>query len=260
MSDVLERILADKRARLARGEYAGAAAVVSSPPRSPTDGARFVASLAEPGPRIVAEIKARSPSAGEILPGADGKVETFGLLYRRGRAAAISVVVEEDHFGGKPAWLPRAKDISGLPVLMKDFVVDERQLDFAVALGADAVLLIVRALSDPELASLARAARQRGLALVVEAHDEAEIERAAALAPDVIGVNSRNLTTFETDVGRLESLARHLPTGPIPLAESGIRGRADIERLSAAGYRAFLIGEHLLRSEDPEEFLRALRS
>jgi indole-3-glycerol phosphate synthase len=256
MSDVLQRILADKRARLTRGEYSG---VGAAPPRRPTDGARFVASLSEPGYRIVAEIKAKSPSAGEILPGADGRVETFGLLYRRGHAAAISVVVEEDHFGGKPGWLPRAKEISGLPVLMKDFVVSEQQLDFAVALGADAVLLIVLALSDGELTSLARGARERGLAIVVETHDEAEIDRAAAVAPDVIGVNARNLETFETDIGRLESLAPRLPQGPILLAESGIRSRADLERLAASGYRAFLIGEHLLRSEDPEEFLRALR-
>jgi indole-3-glycerol phosphate synthase len=256
MSDVLQRILADKRARLTRGEYSG---VGAAPPRRPTDGARFVASLSEPGYRIVAEIKAKSPSAGEILPGADGRVETFGLLYRRGHAAAISVVVEEDHFGGKPGWLPRAKEISGLPVLMKDFVVSERQLDFAVSLGADAVLLIVLALSDGELSSLARGARERGLAVVVETHDETELDRAAAVSPDVIGVNARNLETFETDIGRLESLAPRLPRGPIPLAESGIRGRADLERLAASGYRAFLIGEHLLRSEDPEEFLRALR-
>ena len=256
MSDVLERILASKRARLNRGEYSGGSKLSS---RAATNGARFVASLSEPGPRIIAEIKAKSPSAGEILPGADGKVETFALLYRRGRAAAISVVVEEDHFGGRPEWLPRAKDISGLPVLMKDFVVDERQLDFAVALGADAVLLIIRALPDAELAALARAARERGLAVVAEAHDEAEIVRAATLAPDVIGVNSRNLTTFQTDVGILEALAGKVPSGPIPLAESGIRGPADLERLSAAGYRAFLIGEHLLRAADPEEFLRAVR-
>jgi indole-3-glycerol phosphate synthase len=253
---ILQRILASKRERLERGEYAPGARV---PPRVPTDGARFVAALSEPGPRIVAEIKAKSPSAGEILAGANGKIETFALLYRRGHAAAISVVVEEDHFGGRPEWLPRAKDISGLPVLMKDFVVDDRQLDFAVSIGADAVLLIVRALSDEELTALARGARDRGLAVVAEAHDEAEIRRAAASAPDVIGVNSRNLATFETDVGRLESLAPSLPMGPIPLAESGIRGRSDLDRLEASGYRAFLVGEHLLRAEDPEEFLRALQ-
>ncbi len=254
MSDALERILADKRARLARGEYAPRGAA-----ERPTDGARFLASVSEPGTRIVAEIKAKSPSAGEILPGADGRIETFALHYRRGHAAAISVVTEEDHFGGRPEWLPRVKSISGLPVLMKDFVLAERQLDFAVSLGADAVLLIVRALSDAELATLARGARERGLAAFVEAHDEAEIARAAAAAPDVLGVNARDLASFETDLARMESLARSIPAGPVPMAESGIRGRADVERLAAAGYRAFLVGETLLRSEDPEDDLRALR-
>src|SRR5262249_17794384 len=112
VSDVLERILVSKRTRLGRGEYSSGSKLS---PRAATNGARFVASVSEPGPRIIAEIKAKSPSAGEILPGADGKVETFALLYRRGRAAAISVVVEEDHFGGRPEWLPRAKDVSGLP-------------------------------------------------------------------------------------------------------------------------------------------------
>jgi len=253
MSNVLDRILADKRARLARGEYAARGAA-----ERPTNGGAFVASLREPGPRIVAEIKARSPSAGEILPGADGRIETFALHYRRGRAAAISVVVEEDHFGGRPEWLPRARRISGLPVLMKDFVIDERQLDFAVSLGADAVLLIVRALADAELAALAAGARQRGLAVVAEAHTAPEILRAAAVAPDVLGVNARNLASFETDLEAVESLGRSIPSGPVPMAESGMRGRADVERLSAAGYRAFLVGEALLRSEDPEDELRAL--
>jgi indole-3-glycerol phosphate synthase len=255
MTSILDRIVADKRARLARGEYAPGKA----PPR-PTDGARFVAALREPGVRIVAEIKARSPSAGEIVAGADGKLESLALAYRRGRAAAISVVTEEDHFGGRPDWLPRAKRISGLPVLMKDFVVEERQLDFALSLGADAVLLIVRALSDTELGALRDGARQRGLACVVEAHDAAEIARAARVEPDVIGVNARDLTSFSTDLARLSALAPELPAGPVRLAESGIARREQVARLRTAGYDAFLVGESLLRSEDPEEALRELRS
>ncbi len=252
---VLDRILADKRRRLSRGEYApeGSAGRVS-------DGARFVAALREPGTRIVAEIKARSPSAGEILPSADGKVETVALAYRRGHAAAISVVVEEDHFGGRPEWLPRAKRISGLPVLMKDFFLSERQLDFAVSLGADAVLLIVQALDDRELADLARGARERGLAAVVEAHDAEEIHRAVAIGPEVLGVNSRDLATFATDLGALASLASRIPAGPVRLAESGIASARDIVALSAAGYDAFLVGESLLKSEDPEEALRGFLS
>ncbi len=255
MNDVLEGILATKRGRLARGEYAPRPGA----PRRPTDGAAFVASLRAPGTRIIAEFKAKSPSAGTLVTSPATKVESFGLHYRRGHAAAISVVIEEDHFGGDPAWIPRLKSISGLPVLMKDFVVDERQLDFAVSLGADAVLLIVRALPVEDLSRLRRAARERGLAAVVEAHEPLEIPRAAEVAPEVVGVNARDLATFRTDVGSIGAMAREIPPGPVRLAESGIRSRADIERLSAAGFEAFLVGESLLRAEEPEEELRSLR-
>ena len=255
-ASVLDRIVADKRARLARGEYEPPARRTSPPP----DGARFVASLREPGVRIIAEIKHCSPSAGEILQGADGKIETFALAYRRGHAAAISVVTEEDHFGGRPDWLSRARSMSGLPVLMKDFIIQERQLDFASALGADAVLLIARCLSDEELAAFSRGAKERGMAVVAEAHDEAEIARAAAAAPDVLGVNARDLTSFTTDLSRVASLARAIPAGPVRLAESGIAARSDVARLAQAGFDAFLIGEALLKSEDPEELLRELKS
>jgi indole-3-glycerol phosphate synthase len=254
VSDVLAEILAAKRARIARGEYAP-----QGPADRPTDGARFVASLREPGTRIVAEFKAKSPSAGEIVHGADGKVESFGIVYRRGHAAAISVVTEEDFFGGRPDWLPRMKSISGLPVLMKDFILSERQLDFAVSLGADAVLLIARALGEADLGALRGAARDRGLVAVVEAHDAAEIRRAAALGPEVLGVNARDLSSFETNLETVASLAPEIPAGPVRLAESGIRTREDIARLKQAGFEAFLVGETLLRAEDPEETLRELR-
>lgn len=256
MRDVLAQIVADKRVRLARGEYA--AAPGTSAAASP-DGRRFVAALRQPGVRIVAEIKHRSPSAGEILPGAEGKVETMALAYRRGHAAALSVVVEEDHFGGRPEWVARAKRISGLPALWKDFVVAPQQIEFAAALGADAILLIARVLSDAELTSLSGAAKTLGLAVVTEAHDAAGIARAAAADPDVLGVNARDLESFATTLETLETLAPSLPAGPVRLAESGIRTAADVRRLREAGYEAFLVGEALLRSEDPEEALRELR-
>jgi len=255
MTPILDRILMAKRARLDRGDYAAAPAV----PVTSTDGARFVASLREPGVRVIAEIKHRSPSAGEILPGADGKIESFALAYRRGHAAAISVVTEEDHFGGKPEWLPRAKRISGLPVLMKDFVISQRQLDFAVSLGADAVLLIVRALTPEELVEIGNGARERGLATVIEVHEAEEISRAMDAQPDVLGVNARDLTTFATDFNALEGIAASIPPGPVRLAESGITNRSDVARLQAVGYEAFLVGEALLRDNDPEQALRDLK-
>lgn len=254
MNDLLMEILADKQTRLSRGEFA-----VKGSAGRPTDGAAFVSSLREPGTRIIAEFKARSPSAGIILPNPDGKVESFALAYRRGHAAAISVVTEQDNFGGDPDWLVRIKTMSGLPVLMKDFVIDERQLDFAVSLGADAILLIVRALPEADLARLRAGARDRGLAVVVEAHGAVEIRRAAALSPDVLGVNARDLTSFHTDLAALAAMAQEIPPGPVRLAESGIRTRADIEMLARAGFEAFLVGETLLRAEDPEEELRGLR-
>jgi indole-3-glycerol phosphate synthase len=142
---------------------------------------------------------------------------------------------------------------------MKDFILSDRQLDFAAALGADAVLLIVRALQPPELAALVFGARQRGLATVVEAHGAKEIPVAADVAPDVLGVNARDLENFTTDLSALEKLATSIPRGPVRLAESGIRSREDVRRLAAAGFEAFLVGETLLRSEDPEEMLRELK-
>jgi len=252
--DVLDAILAAKRGRLALGAPRATSAGL------PSDGAAFVRALRAPGVRVVSEIKAKSPSAGEILHGADGKIETYALHYRRGHAAAISVVTEQDFFGGDPDWLARAKRMSGLPVLMKDFFVAPEQLDFAAALGADAVLLIVRALAPDELAGLRERARTLGLAVVAEAHSADEIRMAAAIEPDVLGINARDLATFETDLEGMAALAAAVPPGPVKLAESGIRSREDVARLQSAGFDAFLVGESLLRSEDPEDALRALQA
>ena len=267
---ILAEILAARRLRLAAGELAarGAAPI-------PSDGARFLAALGAGGPRVIAEVKHRSPSAGAMLsggrdslpPGSHGSVGD-GLLpairsvakaYRRAGAAAISVVTEPDFFGGDLAWLPEVKRVSGLPVLMKDFVVDEAQLDLALSLGADAVLLIVAALGDDELARLHRAARARGLAAIVEAHDEEEVRRALAAGAEVVGLNARDLRTFAVDLGRVAAMGKALPPSVVRVAESGIHGPGDVARLAAAGFDAFLVGESLLRSGDPARALRALR-
>ena len=259
---ILGDILAVKRRRVAAGEFTCRRA----PPGARPDGARFAAALRCSSPSeksssfaFLCEIKHRSPSASLILPEADARIEDVARAYRRGGAAALSVVVEQDFFGGDPAWLPRAKAASGLPVLMKDFVVDESQLDFAVALGADAVLLIAAALGDADLAGLHAAAQARGLAVLVEAHDEAEVRRAAAFGATIVGVNSRDLATFAVDLPGMARLGGLLPRVATRVAESGIKTRTDVEALGAAGYGAFLVGETLLRSLDPARTLRELR-
>lgn len=266
---ILAEILAARRCRLAAGELAprGAAAI-------PSDGGRFLAALRAGGPRVIAEIKHRSPSAGTMLAGGRtpqppgqlssleevrSAIRSVARAYRRAGAAAISVVTEPDFFGGDLTWLPEVKRISGLPVLMKDFVVDELQLDLAQSLGADAVLLIVAALEDETLGRLHRAARERGLAVLVEAHDEEEVGRALAAGAEVVGLNARDLRTFRVDLDRLVALGRLLPASVVRVAESGIRSPVDVERLAAAGFDAFLVGESLLRSGDPARALRALR-
>lgn len=250
---VLREILAAKRARLDAGEIGGSGAA-----RLPSDGMRFVAALSGPSPRVIAEIKHRSPSAGTILPDAARRVAAIARAYRRGGAAALSVVVERDFFGGDPEWIGEAKAASGLPVLMKDFVVDERQLDQAVSLGADAVLLIVAALDDEALARLHAASLARGLAVLVEAHDREEARRAAALSPALVGVNARDLSTFRVDLDAAVRLGRELPASAVRVAESGIRTAEDVRRLLAGGYGAFLVGESLLRSPDLARALRRL--
>ncbi len=249
---ILSRILAAKRSRLARGDVAP-----SGPPALPSDGARFVEAIRS-GPAIIAEIKQRSPSAGLLLPEAPRRIEEVARAYRRGGAAALSVVVEQDHFGGDPSWIPRAKAAARLPVLMKDFVLDEVQLDLARSVGADAVLLIVAALSDGELARLRRAARERGLAVLVEAHDAEEVRRALAVSPEAVGVNARDLRTFSVDLAAVESAGREVPSSVLRVAESGVKTAGDVTRLARAGFGAVLVGETLLRSGDGAKALRYL--
>ena len=249
---ILTEILAAKRSRLARGDIAAVGT-----PALPSDGLRFLAALRS-APAVIAEIKHRSPSAGLLLPEAPRRVEEVARAYRRGGAAALSVVVEQDHFGGEPSWIPRAKVAAGLPVLMKDFVLDEAQLDQARSLGADAVLLIVAALSDGELAHLHRAARERGLAVLVEAHDAEEVRRALALSPEAVGVNARDLRTFSVDLAAVEAAGREIPSGVLRVAESGVKTADDLARLGRAGFGAFLVGETLLKSGDGAKAIRYL--
>lgn len=198
---------------------------------------------------VIAEIKRRSPSKGVLCPGLDPAA--LAATYERGGAVCLSVLTDEAFFGGSVADLRAARAACSLPVLRKDFTVGERDVYDARIMGADAVLLIVAALDDDELARLHALATAIGLDALVEVHDEAELGRALAVGATLVGVNQRDLVTFEVDTERALRVAAALPAGLCAVAESGVRGASDAARLADAGYRAVLVGEHLVTSTDP---------
>jgi indole-3-glycerol phosphate synthase len=208
------------------------------------------------GVAIIAELKKASPSRGVIRP--DFDVSGLARELESAGAAALSVLTDEEFFQGSLENLRLASAATRLPCLRKDFILDPFQLLEARAHGADAILLIVAALSAPELTSLAGAAREQGLDVLCEAHDEQELQRALDAGCDLIGVNSRNLRTFQVDLGTAFRLAELLPKEVLGTAESGIQSAADLIRLRAAGYQAFLIGESLMKTPSPGETLRRL--
>lgn len=206
---------------------------------------------------VIAEVKRRSPSKGDLFVGLD-PVEV-ARTYERGGAAAMSVLTDVEFFGGSAADLDTARSSVSLPVIRKDFTVSLRDVYDARIMGADALLLIVAALSDGELAEFDGVARQIGLDVLVETHDEAEVERAVAhTVADLVGVNQRDLVTFAVDQERAVRVAGVIPAGAVAVAESGVRGVDDAVALAAAGYRAVLVGEHLVTSGDPAASLDAL--
>jgi indole-3-glycerol phosphate synthase len=222
------------------------------------DGKAFEAALrGSAAPRIIAECKRRSPSRGILR--ADYDPAAHAGAYAGAGAAAISVLTEPTFFDGSLEHLAAARAAVSVPLLRKDFIVSEYQLLEAVAAGADAVLLIVSALDDDRLRRLAEVAEELGLACLVEVHDTAEIARAVDAGARVIGVNSRNLRTLAVDAEVLDRAAAMLPAGITTVAESGIRTKDDIARLTAAGYQAFLVGERLITQPDPGAALRLLR-
>jgi len=220
------------------------------------DSRPFREALTRPGISLIAEFKRRSPSAGEIRGGVS--VDQMVGAYEAGGAAALSVLTDEPHFGGSLADLRAAREASDLPILQKDFVVDPYQLYEAAVSGADAVLLIVAALEDERLAELHQGAHDIDLDCVVEVHDDAELERALALDADVIGINNRNLDDFSVDVATTTELITDVPAGKTVVAESGISARETLEELDGIGVDAVLIGEALMRAEDPEAKVREL--
>ncbi|MGH9284919.1 MAG: indole-3-glycerol phosphate synthase TrpC, partial [Acidimicrobiales bacterium] len=209
------------------------------------------------GLAVIAEVKRRSPSKGALAPDLDPA--TLAAAYARGGAACLSVLTDGEYFGGSPADLRAARGACGLPVLRKDFTVCEDDICAARAMGADAVLLIVAALSQDELVAFHALARALGLDALVEVHDEREVARALGAGADLIGVNQRDLHTFDVDPERAVRVAAAIPEGVVKVAESGIRGPAGAARLRAAGYHGVLVGEHLVTHPDPAGAVGELR-
>ncbi len=251
--DVLERILARKaeevteRAAVLPLEALREAAADAGPVRG------FRVALAERiargRPAVIAEAKRASPSKGLIR--ADFDPSEIATAYARGGAACLSVLTDVDFFQGADSYLRQARAACVLPVLRKDFTVDPYQVWEARVLGADAVLLIVAALDDARLAALNDCAAEAGLDVLVEVHDAAELERALRLQPALLGINNRNLRTFETRLETTLELRERVPGGTLLVTESGIHTRDDVARMRAAGVHAFLVGEAFMRAADP---------
>lgn len=230
----------------------------SVPPEPRRDRRSFRAGLTGPGLSVIAEIKRRSPSRGLLNPDLDPAGQA--RHYEAGGATAISVLTERDHFAGSPEDLEQVRSAVELPVLRKDFIVHEAQLWESVAIGADAVLLIVAILDDPVLRRLIAEAGNLGLDSLVEVHSGAEVHRALDAGAEIIGVNNRDLQTFAVDLGTAEQLAAQLSRAEVKVAESGIHSAADATRMKAAGYDAVLVGESLVKAPDPAALLSELKA
>jgi indole-3-glycerol phosphate synthase len=259
VSDILARICADKRQHVKRrkqhrplGELS-ALARGAPPPRGFTEalGAALVS-----GYGLIAEIKRASPSKGLIR--ADFDPVALAQAYERGGAACLSVLTDVPYFQGADEYLVAARATVGLPVLRKDFFLDPYQVVEARVLGADCVLLILAAIDDAQARELENAAIEFGMDVLVEVHDEAEMERALGLEARIIGVNNRDLKTLRVDLGTTERLAAMVPPERIVVSESGLGTPDDLARMSSAGARCFLIGESLMRAADVEKATREL--
>jgi indole-3-glycerol phosphate synthase len=251
---ILDEILAWKRREIAQARRAvplaalRAAAASASPPRDLAAALRR-SSPPDAGPiRLVAEIKRASPSKGSLRPDLDPVA--LAAEFEAGGAAAISVLTDRRFFGGSLDDLRAVRRRVALPVLRKDFILEPYQVYEARATGADAILLIAAALDDGQLPRLQRLARRLGMAALVEVHDEAELQRALAVGPSLVGVNNRDLRTFRVDLETTARLRPLVPAGVVVVAESGVRTRADVERLAAVGVDAVLVGEALVRAPD----------
>jgi indole-3-glycerol phosphate synthase len=254
---VLDAILARTRARVAEEQQRRPLDALLEAVRHAPPPRAFAAALVRPGRvNVIAEHKRRSPSRGAIRE--DLTPGDVVRRYETAGAAALSVLTDEPFFGGQLAHLAEARANASLPVLRKDFVVDPWQVWEARAAGADAVLLIVAALADPGLRALLAVAAEAGVDALVEVHDRAELERALAAGARVVGVNNRDLKTLAVRLETSLALAPSIPDEVVAVAESGIRSGADVRALRAAGFDAFLVGEHLMSATDPGAALQQL--
>ena len=253
MSDILARILATKRDEVAAGKRARPsreieAAAAEAPPPRDFEGA-LRANVSAGRPAVIAEIKKASPSRGVLRH--DFDPAAIAASYARGGATCLSVLTDREYFQGAPEYLAAAREASGLPALRKDFIVDDWQIAEARVLGADAVLLIVAALDDARLAAFAARAREHGMTVLPEVHDAAELDRALALDTPLVGINNRNLRTFDVTLSTTLDLLPRIPADRLVVTESGILAPADVATLRAHGVGAFLVGEAFMRAKDP---------
>ena len=260
MSDILQRIVAVKREEIAatraRHSLAGWRALAEA--RGGVRGfeAALRSRVAAGTAAVIAEVKKASPSKGVLR--ADFEPATIARSYEAGGAACLSVLTDERFFQGGTAYLEQARAACALPVLRKDFIVDEVQVHEARAMGADCVLLIAACLDDAELADLEACARGHGMDVLVEVHDAAELERALALRTRLVGVNNRNLRSFEVSLDTTLDLLPRVPGDRLLVTESGILARDDVQRMRAAGVHAFLVGEAFMRAPEPGAALAEL--
>jgi indole-3-glycerol phosphate synthase len=254
LPDILAQIVDQKRLDLASREPGVEERAEQSIP-----GRRdFLAALTSRAPAVIAEVKKASPSKGVLADEFDPA--SIARSYENGGAAALSVLTDEKHFLGTLSHLESARAAVRLPVLRKDFTIDTYHVHQAAAHGADAILLIAALLSERQMRDFRELAERYRMAALVEVHAEDELGQAITSGARLIGVNNRNLHTFEVNLGTALRLADKIPAGVVRVAESGIRSAADVERLRAAGYQAFLVGEHLMKSGDPAAALRELLS
>jgi indole-3-glycerol phosphate synthase len=254
---VLERIVEATRQDVARRRQAVPLSQLEQQAAGSREDRPFRETLTQPGISVIAEHKRRSPSVGDIR--SELTVTEIVRAYERGGAAAVSILTEARHFGGSLDDLREARAASVLPILRKDFVVDHYQVYESAVAGADAILLIVAAVEDDDLAFLHREALGLDLDVLVEVHDEDELERALAIVDaDVIGINNRDLTDFSVDVERTYELLSDVPAGKTVVSESGFHSREQLDELERVGVDAVLIGEGLMRAPDIEAACRVL--